>query len=273
MADINVGAGLLAPTAYDASVLTATAFDATAGALVIAGLAANVQSAILQDATGALTISGYSPSLNTGTSFTATAGALTIAGNNPALNAETSFSATAGGLLLDGYHATYINSTIEVSRVQGGIGAITISGYNPSVSASKQPGYHTLYMGICDENGENKQFVRRWVNPSGQVFFSLDTADIASPLSSSSVYCYVDVATDGWWYLDDAQLEFDTQDDTPGTWRHARGSSSTQTTEERKMSVRKVCPHCREQLQKFSENKGRPRVDWEPEIPSDMQEV
>jgi len=273
MTDINVGAGLLSPTGYNPSVLTATAFTATAGAVTIASYAANVQSAVLQNATGAVTIAGYNPNLNTGTAFTATAGAVAIAGSNPTVNARTTFTTTSGALLVDGYNATYINSTLEVARVQGGIDYVSIQGYNPAVSAAKQPGRHTLYMGICDENGENKQFVRRWVNPSGQVFFSLDTADIASPLSSSSVYCYVDVATDGWWYLDDAQLEFDTEDDTPGTWRHARGSTSVQTTEERKMSVRKVCPCCREQLQKFSENKGKPRVDWEPDIPSDMQEV
>ena len=225
MTDINVGAGLLSPTGYNPSIQANTTFGATAGAVVIASYAANVQSAIIQNTTPNLAISGYAAAVSSDTTFTVgAAGAVTIASFAASVASETTFTVgNAGSLTIAGFNALAVQAGVEVGRIQGGAASVAIQGYNPAVSVAKQPGYLTLYMGVCDENGENKQFVRRWVNPSGQVFFSLDTADIASPLSSSSVYCYVDVATDGWWYLDDAQLEFDTQDDTPalmnrGSW-------------------------------------------------------
>jgi len=148
---------------------------------------------------------------------------------------------------------------------------ITVSAQAGPYQASTSP--ETVFaMGVCDSAGDNKSLQRTWtVKGTMRVWFTMPVASITAPLSSSSAYFYIAVTpgTGQRWWIEDLQLEKDVL--KPGTFVPTSGTA-VDTTESQKMTVRVVCPDCREPLQKIKTGIGRPRTEMEHPIGSDIQE-
>jgi len=117
-------------------------------------------------------------------------------------------------------------------------------------------------MGICDGDGNNKALQRTWtdVNSLTRCWFQMDVADIASPLSSSGIYVYLDISAavdDDWWVIDDLSIEGDVA--KPTQFYTTTGAAVLVTLDTKSMAMVKVCPNCRERLTLESEQYGRPR--------------
>ena len=133
----------------------------------------------------------------------------------------------------------------------------------------------TVAMGICDEDGNNKDLQRTWSGLRSQTkcWYNMDVADIASPLSSSTVYFYITVTVSGtnYWFVDDLTVEGGKT--APTTFLKAAGAAISNSADAKSMAVVKACKNCREPLLRESEQFGRPHEEYEAPISSDPQEV
>jgi hypothetical protein len=138
-----------------------------------------------------------------------------------------------------------------------------------------QTGEVTVAMGLCDADGNNKALQRTWTAQRSQarVWFQMNVADIASPLASSGIYVYFTItlsASGPYWYVTSMQLEKNVT--SPGVFKPTTGAA-VDITDTKTLTVRKVCPRCREPLLRESQQFGRPRTEVESPIPTFGQEV
>ena len=130
----------------------------------------------------------------------------------------------------------------------------------------------TFTIGLIDTDGLNKE-VQRTITTSGalRVWFTMDVADIPAGKSASNLRPYIATATTNKWWVDRLQLEKDVS--RYGAFIPTTGSS-VDRTDTAMMTVRKVCPDCREPLLSKTEQYSKiaeQRTD-EP-IALDIQEV
>jgi len=162
--------------------------------------------------------------------------------------------------------------------------AVDVSAYTSIVvSAQAGPyqqdtaGVDTFIMGLCDSSGANKSSQRTWpLVPGMRIWFAMDVADIASPLSSSGIYVYVTGGGNATkWFVDELQIEGCTSAAStvkPGTFIKTTGSAVNRTTPTATKTVAKVCPDCFEKIWRTSQERGIPKGLVEPPINVLIQE-
>ena len=113
----------------------------------------------------------------------------------------------------------------------------------------------TFTLGIIDSDGNNP-VVYRTVTTAGstRAWFTLNIADIPAGKTAAALYPYVATTSTNKWWVDRLQLEKDVT--RPGTFVPTSGSS-VDRVDTPMMTVRKVCPDCREPLLSKTERYGR----------------
>jgi len=121
----------------------------------------------------------------------------------------------------------------------------------------------TVVLGICNSDGSVKSAVRSWtIKSATRVWFS----ELASTLSATGLgtgspatqfYYYIQVTNAGKWWIDEIQLEANTDFNTPENFVKTEGTYVSNQTDQPLMSSRKVCPECFEYVLKKSTQYGR----------------
>jgi hypothetical protein len=127
--------------------------------------------------------------------------------------------------------------------------------------------------GLCDSNGANKSQQRsKTIRAGYKIWFTVDTSDISSPLSSSAIYPYIGVtgATANWGV---SRIQLEKNATKPGAYVSTSGAAVEYATDTKLRSMRKVCPKCKERVKRISESKGRPTLVVEPAVQTWNQEV
>jgi hypothetical protein len=162
--------------------------------------------------------------------------------------------------------------------------AIDVSGYTSIVvSAECGPyqqdtaGLDTFIMGLCDSAGANKSAQRTWsLVPGMRIWFAMDVADVASPLSSSGIYVYITGGGNATkWYVDDLHVEGRTSaasGQKPGNFIRTTGSAVIRSTPVAAETVAKVCPEHFEEIWRTSQERGIPKGLHEPAVGIMIQE-
>lgn len=113
----------------------------------------------------------------------------------------------------------------------------------------------TVAIGDCDTDGNNKTAKANFtVAGASRICFSWTGLE-----ASAGQGCYyIQVTNDGYWWIDELQLEVSSSYSTPGVYVKTSGSTISQSTDLGAISSRKVCPECFETVLKKSEQYGRP---------------
>ena len=85
---------------------------------------------ITVSAAGAIAISGFNPSISTGTTVSSTVGQIAIAGLNASVSTGVSFSASAGSIVISGFDAAVSQGV----SFDADLGAVSITSFNNEVS-------------------------------------------------------------------------------------------------------------------------------------------
>jgi hypothetical protein len=118
----------------------------------------------------------------------------------------------------------------------------------------------TVVLGVTDSGGSSKQVVRTWtIKSSTRVWFKETalTLDGYGLGTATQQYYYIQITNDGSWWIDEIQLEEDTDYGSPGIFAATTGAAYSQTADGGGISSRKVCPNCFEYVFKRSEIYGR----------------
>ena len=168
--------------------------------------------------------------------------------------------------------------TWEDSPVSIVSSAVDVSSYSSITFRCSAGLYHgnvtnalTLVMGYTAD-GQDKQQQGSWtIKSSEEPWFTLNISELESPYSASALQLYITATCDGMWWVDNFQLDSGT---SPGNFIRTSGAAKTYATEGTLLTVRKVCPKCRERLLTTSRTyEGVGSEEMPQSIPSDMQEV
>ena len=137
----------------------------------------------------------------------------------------------------------------------------------------------TVAIGVGATTGVTTQTLRTvsGIKSGMQVWAKLNLADLNAAISSADVFFWATITLDSTpvgnykvWF-DWMQCQKDLT--RPGAYISTAGAALDYTSEQKLMTVIKVCPEHRDRLLLESEQWGRPRKEVEDPVPSDMQEV
>ena len=131
----------------------------------------------------------------------------------------------------------------------------------------------TFTIGLCDSDGTNKEeYASRTTKGNLRVWFTVNIADLPAGKSASALYFYISATAVGKnWWADRLQVMKDVV--KLGTFIPTSGSS-VDRIDTPMMTVRKVCPDCREPVLSRSERYNRAaELRNEEPIALDIQEV
>lgn len=188
-----------------------------------------------------------------------------------------SFTITSPGKV---YTKTGFDASAWTSLVVGGyFGIFHDNRVGAAYDAAKENIAATVAIGVGATSGATTQTLRTVSNVrSGHhVWATVNVSDLNPAITNSSVYFWATITLDSTptgtykvWF-DWLQCEKDAT--RPGAYISTAGSALDYSTEQKLMTVVKVCPEHRERLLLESEQFGRPRKEVEHPIPSDIQEV
>ena len=124
----------------------------------------------------------------------------------------------------------------------------------------------TVVLGICNSDGTSKQAIKTYTIPGiTRVWFNETKATLTGyALNGSTVgwYFYIQVTNDGYWWVDELQLEANVKtmplpDNHPENFVRTSGAVVSNQSETSMMTSRKVCPNCAELILSKSERFGR----------------
>jgi len=196
-------AGAVTVAGYNPAVKVDTAFTATAGAVTVAGYNASVAVIVDVSATlGTVTVAGYNASVAVIVDVSATLGAVTVASYNPSLSSSTLVSADTGTGVVASLnpsvavtrmviqddatnYVTYAGHNVEIgaiaTAVSASLGAVTVAGYNPALSAGVE-------INVTGPGGGSGWEIGAYVYPSASVLIeSLNAAINAGTGVSASL--------------------------------------------------------------------------------------
>ena len=130
----------------------------------------------------------------------------------------------------------------------------------------------TFTLGLIDSDGNNPVVYRTVITAgSTRAWFTLNIADLPAGKTAAALYPYVATTSTNKWWVDRLQLEKDVV--KLGTFVPTLGSS-VDRIDTRMMTVRKVCPDCREPLLSKTERHGKlAEQRTEEPIALDIQEI
>ena len=126
----------------------------------------------------------------------------------------------------------------------------------------------TVVLGICNSDGSSKQAIKTYtIKGLQRVWFNEEVNTLEGySLGDTSYYFffYIQVTNDGYWWIDELQLEADVgtmplQAGHPENFVRTSGTANTTANQSERslMTSRKVCPSCAELILSKSERFGR----------------
>jgi hypothetical protein len=119
----------------------------------------------------------------------------------------------------------------------------------------------TVVLGICAVDGTSKQAVKTYtIKGSTRVWFNETKATLNGyGVGTNAWYFYIQITNDGYWWVDELQLEANVGsiDGHPENFVRTSGSTVSNQSERTLMTQRKVCPGCAELILSKSERYGR----------------
>ena len=137
----------------------------------------------------------------------------------------------------------------------------------------------SVSIGVGATSGATTQTLRTvsGIRSGRHIWAKCNVSDLDTSIDSSSVYFWATITLDST-SVGDYKVWFDwfqceKNASRPGAYISTSGSALDYSTEQKLMTVVKVCPDHRELLTLESERWGKPRWEVEDPIPSDIQEV
>ena len=142
-------------------------------------------------------------------------------------------------------------------------GSITFSAHVGPHEQNTSPSM-TVELGIANSDGTSTQLIKTWtINTMTRVWFtelkSVLTAYALGP-GGDAWYFYVKVTNAGKWWIDELQMESNTDSGTPEVFVASTGAGRTyvsNTADRSLLTQRKVCASCSERILSKSERFGR----------------
>lgn len=174
--------------------------------------------------------------------------------------------------LLDTSPSTiYTASTVDISGFTSFVFGVYVGQYH----ANDDPAVMTIEIGNMSGVGSLYELKETTTRSGKHVWVTANVADLDSNVVPAAAYFYVRVSAtsteDFYFWVDWMQLEKDAT--RPGPFISTNGSTNDYTVEKKVMTSAKVCNRCKEDLTRESQKYGRPRVEVEPPIDDEFQEV
>ncbi len=131
----------------------------------------------------------------------------------------------------------------------------------------------TVILRLQSWDGTSKDsLVTRTILNGARIWGTINVADMTVTSSSVHVGISVTAASTAQYWIDDIMLEKDVTEPSQAIIK-TKGTIITGVLDTTNLSVKRVCPSCKERLHKVSDLRGKPRREIEAPVSVDIQEL